>query len=451
MCVSSSSSASGRAAGGPLDRRRPSPRAAARARDPARRTGARARRGRAARAARAPAARGPRARPPRPAGRRRQASSLRSSSAHSPNGAAPPRSSGAHAAVAAPCSRGAAPAARWQSRVLPMPASPQMLTTAPAPRPHRAPRLEQPLELLRAPDQRRACVEARGRGARLARRRLRAVRAAARADSAAGGLRRRRAPGQLLDERAGGGRGGDREFAPQALGQRAVDHQRPRAVARGGQPRDQAAVGLLAQRIDGDRAAAPLERPVQLAVRLARARRGARAASSSRSRCSSRAISAHSSSKPASSSPRAQLHGLAARAPRSSQLVERDRVHPQLRAGRETDAVAIDDQVALSRGAERAPQRPHGAAQARAGARVEHVRPEAGGELAARLRAGRRARGRRAATTRAARSARRSSSPSHSTAIRPNSCMRSTSQAYPSQSSANGDRCNDRRVALTLA
>ena len=104
-----------------------------------------------------------------------------------------------------------------------------------------------------------------------------------------------------------------------------------------------------------------------------------------RARCSSRASNAHSSSRPGRSSPSASASASsscpAARSRSASPHVDPDAV-PQ------TDAVACGDERAVGLLAELPAQRPERAPQARAGALVEHVRPELRRDRRARVQAG---------------------------------------------------------------
>ena len=70
---------------------------------------------------------------------------------------------------------------------------------------------------------------------------------------------------QVADELLRGRRRGDAELAAQAIGERAVEDERRRAIAALGQARDETAVGLLAVGVDGDLPAGPEQRALVVA------------------------------------------------------------------------------------------------------------------------------------------------------------------------------------------
>ena len=242
------------------------------------------------------------------------ATSSRISSAHRPSGAAPPRSSAAHDGDAGARRRGRAPSSSvGQPRLADPGLAARASRRAPAPVARRGPALAGASSSSRSrPDQRQGARAGRDRARPSARRRR------ARAPRGAAARRARAWPAR----------------APRPARARSRSRSRPytASAARGRRPRPAAhevAVRLLVERVERD-----LRRRVQRDRRLgvARPRRprrpAARARRTSRSRCSSRACSAHSSSNPASSSPRAELGRLREPA-RGDELVERADVDPQ--------------------------------------------------------------------------------------------------------------------------
>ena len=199
------------------------------------------------------------------------------------------------------------------------------------------------------------------------------------------GRRRGRLGAQRVDGRPRRRGRGQPQLAPQALGQPLVDGDGGGPLPGGGEPAHEPPVRLLVEAVEIGLAARPPERRLAVAGRLRVAGEAlehrAEPLAVRRARLGDPVLLEALEQVAV-----AQRDGLLP-APGRDELLERARVDPQRAVVLEADPVAVGRDHGAGR-PERAAQRPHGGAQARAGARVEDVRPEARRDVRAGVAAG---------------------------------------------------------------
>lgn len=179
---------------------------------------------------------------------------------------------------------------------------------------------------------------------------------------------------------------GDAELSAQALAQPRVGGERAGSITGCGQADDQRALGILGQWIERRALTGPCDRTGEVARRLLTHRdalQQLRDAGAMRVAVLVDPFLVEAGEKLAS----AQCEGVVEPFCREV-LVEHGSIDPHAGRSLQTHALAGRDQRLSGVGPERSAQRPQAVALARAGARVQHVRPEAGGDVAPRVAAG---------------------------------------------------------------
>ena len=230
------------------------------------------------------------------------------------------------------------------------------------------PDVEQHPQLAFAPDERERGL---GRGSR------RADRGGRRA------LRRGLLGAHLVEDRPRRRRGRDAQLAAQALGEPVVHADRRRALPRRGQPAHQTTVRRLVEAVERGLAACPRERRLGVAAGLGLPREplehGPEALAMRRPRLDGPVV-VEALEQVAAAAQRDRL----LEAARGAELLEGERVDPDRAPAVEADPVGVGGERAGGR-PQRPPQRPDRSPQARPCARVEHVGPEARGQVRTRV------------------------------------------------------------------